>query len=163
MVDNPHKFALYERNGRRPSRSAKESAKEEDGTSQHPMARMRLRKMSDEEKPLLLALRRCLEEEEEEVGDEQETTREENQGDRRPECCYFVLQENDPGEICWESFTFPELRNFLLILDREEAWYKRRIHEKYEIVQQTMQALIEQKRPSAEEELSGDKEVSSKI
>ena len=51
-------------------------------------------------------------------------------------CCYFVLQENDPGEITWDSFTYPELRNFLLILDREEAWYKKRIHEKYEVVLQ---------------------------
>lgn len=38
----------------------------------------------------------------------------------------FVLQENDPGEIQWEQFSLPELKNFLLILDREEAWYKRR-------------------------------------
>ena len=38
----------------------------------------------------------------------------------------FVLQENDPGEIQWDQFSLPELKNFLLILDREEAWYKRR-------------------------------------
>jgi hypothetical protein len=36
------------------------------------------------------------------------------------------IQENDPGEILWEQFSLPELKNFLLILDREEAWYKRR-------------------------------------
>ena len=36
------------------------------------------------------------------------------------------VQENDPGEIMWEQFSLPELKNFLLILDREEAWYKRR-------------------------------------
>ena len=41
----------------------------------------------------------------------------------------FVLQENDPGEIQWEQFSLPELKNFLLILDREEAWYKRRYKE----------------------------------
>ena len=52
----------------------------------------------------------------------------------RPEYCYFVLQENDLEEICCESFTFPHLRNFKLILDREEAWFKRQIHEKYEFV-----------------------------
>ena len=39
---------------------------------------------------------------------------------------HFFLQENDPGEIQWEQFSLPELKNFLLILDREEAWYKRR-------------------------------------
>ena len=61
-------------------------------------------------------------------------------------CCYFVLQENDPGEmICWDSFTTPELKNFLRILDREEAWYKKRIHEKYDLVLQTMQRLKEEK------------------
>jgi hypothetical protein len=38
----------------------------------------------------------------------------------------FGVQENDPGEILWEQFSLPELKNFLLILDREEAWYKRR-------------------------------------
>ena len=58
----------------------------------------------------------------------------------------FVLQENDPGEIDWESFTMPELKNFLLILDREEAWYKRKIHEKYEMVHEHMKALAEQKK-----------------
>ena len=36
------------------------------------------------------------------------------------------FQENDPGEILWDQFSLPELKNFLLILDREEAWYKRR-------------------------------------
>ena len=58
----------------------------------------------------------------------------------------FVLQENDPGEIVWESFSFPELKNFLRILDREEAWYKKRIHEKYEFLQHYLQDLVEKKR-----------------
>ena len=58
----------------------------------------------------------------------------------------FVLQENDPGEIDWESFSMPELKNFLLILDREEAWYKRKIHEKYEEIHEHMKALAEQKK-----------------
>jgi hypothetical protein len=59
----------------------------------------------------------------------------------------FVLQENDPGEIQWDQFSLPELKNFLLILDREEAWYKRKIHEKYETVENLMNKLIEEKRP----------------
>jgi len=58
----------------------------------------------------------------------------------------FVLQENDPGEIVWESFSFPELKNFLRILDREEAWYKKRIHEKYEFLHHYMQDLANKKR-----------------
>ena len=43
-----------------------------------------------------------------------------------PAVQYSTVQENDPGEIQWEQFSLPELKNFLLILDREEAWYKRR-------------------------------------
>ena len=58
----------------------------------------------------------------------------------------FVLQENDPGEIDWDSFSMPELKNFLLILDREEASYKREIHEKYEIIHKHMKTLAEQKK-----------------
>jgi len=38
----------------------------------------------------------------------------------------IVFKENDPGEILWDQFSLPELKNFLIILDREEAWYKRR-------------------------------------
>ena len=67
-------------------------------------------------------------------------------------CSVFILQENDPGEIDWDTFSMPELKNFLLILDREEAWYKRQIHEKYEIIHETMRQLAEQK--LAEEENS---------
>ena len=57
------------------------------------------------------------------------------------------FQENDPGEIQWDQFSLPELKNFLLILDREEAWYKRKIHEKYETVENLMNKLVEEKRP----------------
>ena len=67
----------------------------------------------------------------------------------------LVLQENDPGEVTWGSFSLPELRNFLLILDREEAWYKKRIHEKYELILEHMQALAEEKRAEKEEEDHG--------
>ena len=63
------------------------------------------------------------------------------------------VQENDPGEIEWEQFSLPELKNFLLILDREEAWYKRRIHEKYETVQEEILRLLHEKnREEAEKE-----------
>ncbi len=61
----------------------------------------------------------------------------------------FVLQENDPGEIDWDSFSMPELKNFLLILDREEAWYKRKIHEKYELIHEHMKQLAEEKQKSS--------------
>ena len=66
---------------------------------------------------------------------------------RRDYCdSVFVLQENDPGEIDWDIFSMPELKNFLLILDREEASYKREIHEKYEIIHKHMKTLAEQKK-----------------
>ncbi len=86
--------------------------------------------MNEDERPLVIALNNCL----------NEDTR-----------SLFVLQENDPGEICWESFSMPELKNFLLILDREEAWYKRKIHEKYEIIHEHMSQLAEEKRASEAE------------
>lgn len=66
----------------------------------------------------------------------------------------FVLQENDPGDVRWESFSVPELKNFLLILDREEAWYKRRIHEKYEALHGYMRALAREKREADDTESS---------
>ena len=87
-----------------------------------------MRKLKNEERPLVHALLWC----KEGLSDEK----------------YLVLQENDPGDISWDSFSTPELKNFLLILDREEAWYKKRIHDKYEAVRVHMQALVNEKRPS---------------
>ena len=73
-------------------------------------------------------------------GEEQEEEREGSSSSRfypflshlQEELKYF-LQENDPGEIQWEQFSLPELKNFLLILDREEAWYKRRCVKKCQL------------------------------
>ena len=108
--------------------------------SRTTLVRHNLRKMSNEERPLVLALARCLK--------EQGTLCEDSDENIDKTRCYFVLQENDPGEmIAWESFTMPELKNFIRILDREEAWYKKRIHEKYEMVLHRMQMLMEEKRP----------------
>ena len=69
------------------------------------LSRLKLRRLNEDEKPLLLAV----------------LWMKDPDNDKK-----FVLQENDPGEIQWEQFSLPELKNFLLILDREEAWYKRR-------------------------------------
>ena len=69
-----------------------------------------------------------------------------------PSLNVFVLQENDPGEIVWDSFSLPELRNFLRILDREEAWYKKRIHEKYDFLQCYMQDLINKKKEEGQDQ-----------
>merc|ERR1712026_547035 len=90
------------------------------------LSRLKLRRLNEDEKPLMLAV----------------LWMKDPDNDRK-----FVLQENDPGEIEWEQFSLPELKNFLLILDREEAWYKRRIHEKYETVQEEILRLLHEKRP----------------
>ena len=93
--------------------------------SRATLGRVNLRRLENVQKPLMIALNNCL---------------------RQDYNSVFVLQENDPGEINWESFTMPELKNFLLILDREEAWYKRKIHEKYELIHEHMKKLAEQKK-----------------
>lgn len=122
VADNPHKYALYERN---------DDFRRESFPKSKSLSRLKLRRLNEDEKPLVLAIL---------WGKEKEDTKK------------FVLQENDPGEIQWERFSLPELKNFLLILDREEAWYKRRIHEKYETVQEVIHDLLQEKRPDKEKE-----------
>lgn len=124
VADNPHKYALYEKSFSTPNG---EQPTEDKST----LSRVRMRKMKDSERPLVLALVWC---------------KEDLLSDK-----IFVLQENDPGEICWESFSVPELKNFLLILDREEAWYKKKIHEKYELVHGVMEKLADQKKKEMDE------------
>jgi len=121
VADNPHKYALYERY---------EESRRDSLPKSKSLSRLKMRKLPEEEKPLVLALLS-------------------SGGESRK----FVLQENDPGEINWDRFSFPELKNFLLILDREEAWYKRRIHEKYETVQDEILKLLQEKRDDQEEEV----------
>ncbi|TRY73746.1 hypothetical protein TCAL_00976 [Tigriopus californicus] len=117
VADNPYKYALYEK-------TVKGASQERSDKS--TLGRVRMRKMRDCERPLVLALQWCK--------------------DKRSEEKCFVLQENDPGEIIWESFSVPELKNFLIILDREEAWYKKRIHDKFEFIRSQMQDLADAKR-----------------
>ena len=102
------------------------------------LSRLKLRRLNEDEKPLMLAVLW--------MKDPDDTKK-------------FVLQENDPGEILWEQFSLPELKNFLLILDREEAWYKRRIHEKYENVHQTIHELLQEKRPEKDGGVKGKEYV----
>jgi len=133
IVDNPHKYVLYEKkpfsNGRRrSSETSEKSTVTISGSvrSRATLGRINMRRLNNKERPLMIALNNCL---------------------RRDYCdSVFVLQENDPGEIDWDIFAMPELKNFLLILDREEASYKREIHEKYEIIHKHMKTLAEQKK-----------------
>jgi len=121
VADNPHKYALYERN--------LDDIRRDSFPKSKSLSRLKLRRLNEDEKPLMLAV----------------LWMKDPENNKK-----FVLQENDPGEIQWEQFSLPELKNFLLILDREEAWYKRRIHEKYETVQQTIHELLQEKRPDKE-------------
>jgi len=129
VADSPHKYALYERN--------LDDIRRDSFPKSKSLSRLKLRRLHEDEKPLMLAV----------------LWMKDPDNNKK-----FVLQENDPGEIQWEQFSLPELKNFLLILDREEAWYKRRIHEKYESVQQTIHDLLQEKRSEAEQEKYKGKE-----
>ncbi|VDK85412.1 unnamed protein product [Onchocerca ochengi] len=52
----------------------------------------------------------------------------EEKGEKRQ----LVLQENDTGDILWDMFEVPELKNFLKILEDEEKQYSFRIRQKYD-------------------------------
>ncbi|XP_069693749.1 ras association domain-containing protein 1-like isoform X2 [Periplaneta americana] len=109
VVDNPRKFALYERY-----------------YEQGETAKVKMRRIAEGEKPLVLALR---------------WSREKN-------CSkMFVLQENETGDILWEAFTLPELNNFLRILDREEEEYKNMVRRKYQVLGRKIQEAMDRLRP----------------
>lgn len=54
----------------------------------------------------------------------------------------FVLQENDTGDIVWDYFLLPELKNFLIMLDREEEEHLSQLKSKYEALRQEINHLI---------------------
>ncbi|XP_023699001.1 ras association domain-containing protein 1-like isoform X2 [Paramormyrops kingsleyae] len=54
----------------------------------------------------------------------------------------LVLKENSPGEINWEAFTEPELRNFLHILQFEEEEHIRQIVEGYACARDHLQEAL---------------------
>ncbi|XP_023712432.1 ras association domain-containing protein 1 isoform X2 [Cryptotermes secundus] len=105
VVDNPRKFALYERY-----------------YEQGETRKVKMRRIAENEKPLVLALT----------------------WNREKDCNkMFVLQENETGDILWEAFTLPELNNFLRILDREEEEYKNMVRRKYELVGRKIQDAMD--------------------
>ncbi|XP_027858379.1 ras association domain-containing protein 1 isoform X1 [Xiphophorus couchianus] len=89
VVDNPAKFALFER-------AEKQS-------------QVFMRKLSDDERPLYLRL--C-------AGPSESVLS-------------LVLKENETGDVNWDAFSFPELNNFLRILQREEEEHVRQIVNRY--------------------------------
>ncbi|KAL0977765.1 hypothetical protein UPYG_G00160930 [Umbra pygmaea] len=96
VVDNPAKFALFERSERK--------------------NQIYLRKLSDDERPLHLRL--C-------AGPNEKVLS-------------LVLKENETGEVNWDAFSFPELRNFLRILQREEEEHVRQIVKRYALAREKM-------------------------
>ncbi|XP_061114632.1 ras association domain-containing protein 1-like isoform X1 [Conger conger] len=89
VVDNPRKFALFERSERHDQ--------------------VYLRKLGDDERPLLLRL--C--------------------AGPNEKALSLVLKENETGEVNWDAFTVPELRNFMRILQREEEEHVKQIVQRY--------------------------------
>ncbi|KFD49447.1 hypothetical protein M514_09714 [Trichuris suis] len=54
----------------------------------------------------------------------------------------FVLQENETGDIVWDSFEIPELCNFLAILEIEEQQYISKIRNYYKQYQRCLEEEI---------------------
>ncbi|EPQ07278.1 Ras association domain-containing protein 1 [Myotis brandtii] len=100
VVDDPRKFALFERAERH--------------------GQVYLRKLSDDEQPLRLRLL----------------------AGPNEKALSFVLKENDSGEVNWDAFSMPELRNFLRILQREEEEHLRQILQKYSCCRQKIQEAL---------------------
>ncbi|RVE73211.1 hypothetical protein OJAV_G00047840 [Oryzias javanicus] len=103
VVDNPAKFALFER-------TEKQSY-------------VYMRKLSDDERPLHLRLR----------AGPSETL------------LGLVLKENDTGDVNWDAFSFPELCNFLQILQREEEEHVRQIVRRYALARERIKQAMAQR------------------
>ncbi|XP_020558729.1 ras association domain-containing protein 1 isoform X4 [Oryzias latipes] len=102
VVDNPAKFALFER-------TEKQSY-------------VSMRKLSADERPLHLRL--CA-------------------GPSETLLC-LVLKENDTGDVNWDAFSFPELCNFLQILQREEEEHVRQIVRRYTLAKERIKQAMAQ-------------------
>ncbi|KAM9536243.1 ras association domain-containing protein 1-like isoform 2-T2 [Salvelinus alpinus] len=97
VVDNPGKFALFER------------------TERHDQ--VFLRKLSDDERPLELRL--C--------------------AGPNEKALSLVLKENETGEVNWDAFSMPELKNFVRMLQREEEEHVKQILQRYALARTRMQ------------------------
>nr|XP_046240125.1 ras association domain-containing protein 5 isoform X2 [Scatophagus argus] len=64
-----------------------------------------------------------------------------------PEQLSFVLKENETGEVEWHAFSVPELQNFLVILEKEEAERVRAVEQKYAVYRQKLQQALQQHDP----------------
>ncbi|XP_034022363.1 ras association domain-containing protein 1 [Thalassophryne amazonica] len=100
LVDNPAKFALFERTERQ--------------------NQVYLRKLADDECPLCLRL--C-------AGPSEKILS-------------LLLKENETGDVNWDAFSFPELCNFLRILQREEEEYVQQIVKRYAVARNLMEQAL---------------------
>uniref|UniRef100_A0A8C1RUX6 Ras association domain family member 1 n=1 Tax=Cyprinus carpio TaxID=7962 RepID=A0A8C1RUX6_CYPCA len=80
-----------------------------------------LRKLADDERPLFLRL--C-------AGPNEKVLS-------------LVLKENETGEVNWDAFSFPELQNFLRILQREEEDHVRQIVRRFALARDKMKEALE--------------------
>ncbi|XP_068611490.1 ras association domain-containing protein 1 [Brachionichthys hirsutus] len=58
----------------------------------------------------------------------------------------FVLREQQTGEVMWDAFSIPELRNFLRILEKEESEQRKAVIRRYEAYRQRLQASLREVR-----------------
>uniref|UniRef100_A0A8C7YUD8 Ras association domain family member 3 n=1 Tax=Oryzias sinensis TaxID=183150 RepID=A0A8C7YUD8_9TELE len=58
----------------------------------------------------------------------------------------LVLREQQTGEVMWDAFSIPELRNFLLILDKEEQEQKDALIRRYTLYRNRLEEAIRQHR-----------------
>ncbi|XP_077458767.1 ras association domain-containing protein 1-like isoform X2 [Stigmatopora argus] len=105
VVDNPGKFALFERSERHDQ--------------------VYIRKLSDKEPPLPLRLG----------------------AGPNEKALSFVLKENETGEVNWDAFSTPELKNFLLILQREEEEHVKQIVQRYKVARAKMEDALRSSTP----------------
>uniref|UniRef100_H3D530 Ras association domain family member 3 n=1 Tax=Tetraodon nigroviridis TaxID=99883 RepID=H3D530_TETNG len=54
----------------------------------------------------------------------------------------FVLREQQTGEVMWDAFTVPELRNFLRFLNKEEDEQREAVIRRYETYRQRLQEAL---------------------
>ncbi|RVE56532.1 hypothetical protein OJAV_G00222120 [Oryzias javanicus] len=63
-----------------------------------------------------------------------------------PDSLSLVLREQQTGEVMWDAFSIPELRNFLLILDKEEQEQKEALVRRYKLYRNRLEEALRQHR-----------------
>ncbi|XP_077450527.1 ras association domain family member 3 isoform X1 [Stigmatopora argus] len=61
----------------------------------------------------------------------------------------FVLRERQTGEVLWDAFSVPELRNFLRILDKEETEQKEALLRRYDVYRRSLKEALKEARGGA--------------